>query len=184
MKKILVSLIALVMCNMMSWGEVSLDITPKSIDFGTVYLDANGKAEPDDYAMATLSYTLPYGVYNVDIDTLGVQSPNCEFSAVSVRGYDFWYDDGYGHQETDVYVSFYAVATGDYSVTYQFYIWQDWNWEVKAKTVDLAVSVKVRDKATAIDEAQAKVESRKELRNGRLVIIRNGEKYNMMGAKE
>ncbi|MBO7458801.1 MAG: hypothetical protein J6T80_06075 [Paludibacteraceae bacterium] len=182
MKKILVSLIALVMCNMMSWGTVNISVSPKEIDFGTVQLK-NGEAEPDDWATATLNYTLATYVYNVFIDTVGTISPNCEFSAVADSGEDFWYDSGYGSPETTVWVSFYATAAGDYSIKYHFYSWDNYNWENKVYGDELTVKVKVVDQATGIDEEKAKVESRKELRDGQVLIMRKGEVYSVTGER-
>ena len=179
MKKIGFVLIALVMCNVMSWGTVSITVSPKEIDFGTVQLE-NGEAEPDDYATATLNYTLATYVYNVFIDTVGTINPNCEFYAISDRGYDFWYDSGYGSPETTVWVSFYATAAGDYSIKYRFYTYEE-DWVTKVTGDELTVKVKVVDQATGIEETKAKVESRKELRDGRMVIICNGNIYDLNG---
>ena len=182
MKKIYM-ILALAMISVWSWAEVHVTVNPKVIDFGTVYLDETGKAEPEDFAMATLDYELAQWVYNVFIDTVGVQNPNCEFSAVADSGEDYWYASGYGDQETDVWVSFYAIAAGDYEIKYHFYTWSDYNWETKVYGDELTVKVKVVDQATGVENTKAEGKARKVVQNGQMLIIRNGEKYDVTGAK-
>jgi hypothetical protein len=184
MKKIYM-ILALVMISVWSWAEVSITVNPKVIDFGTVNLNEKGEAEPDDYALAELDYTLAQWVYNVCIDTVGVQDPNCEFSAVADSGKDFWYDSGYSDKETTVWVSFYAIAEGDYQIKYHFYSWEDYNWEKKVYGDELTVKVKVLPygETTGLESREAKVESRKIIRNGQLEIIRNGERYSLTGTQ-
>ena len=186
MKKIF-TILALAMISVWSWATVSISINPNVIDFGTVYLDESGEAEPEDYAQAELNYTLAQYVYNVFIDTVGVQNPNCEFSAVADSGEDFWYagDGQYVAPETTVWVSFYAIAAGDYQIKYHFYSWEDYNWETKVYGDELTVKVKVLPHQTTGMESVQKsdVRSQKLIRDGQVLIIRNGEKYDVTGAK-
>ena len=188
MKKIF-TICALVMIGAMSWAKVSITVNPKVIDFGTVTLDENGQAEPEDYALAELNYTLAQYVYNVFIDTVGVQNPNCEFSAVADSGYDFWYagDGQYVELETTVWVSFYAIEAGEYQIKYHFYSWEDYNWETKVYGDELTVKVKVLPYGQTEGLERVKksdIRSQKIIRNGHVLIRRNGEVYSVLGVKE
>ena len=187
MKKIF-TICALVMISAMSWAVVSITVNPKVIDFGTVSLNESGEAEPEDYALAELNYTLAQWVYNVFIDTVGVQNPNCEFSAVADSGYDFWYaGDGWTDPETTVWVSFYAIEAGDYQIKYHFYSWEDYNWETKVYGDELTVKVKVLPygETEGFESVQkSDVRSQKIIRNGQVLIRRNGEFYSVFGVRE
>ena len=177
------------MCNVMSWGEVNITVTPSVIDFGTLVLDANGEVEANATATLTWSGLIEY--CSVFVDTIGKPAPGAdyEFWALSVDAGDYWYGGDAWTAPTDptVMVGFYGldVAPGDYSIKYKFYSYntaEDWgNEENKAYKAELTLKAKVVDTATAIDETQAKVESRKELRNGQVLIMRNGNIYDVHG---
>ena len=180
MKKIF-TIVALALISAMCWAQVSITVSPNVIDFGTVELDENGEAEPEDYALAELDYTLAQYVYNVYLDTLTAESEFCEFEVLADSGYDFWYDDGYGHKETTVWVAFYAVAAGEYEMKYRFWTYAA-DWETKVNGDELTVKVKVVDKATGVESIQhSDVSIQKIIRNGQLMIIRGDKMYDLTG---
>jgi len=177
---------ALGMFSAMSFATVNITVTPNVIDFGTVVLDQNGEAQPEDFMTATLSWTGMQDYCGVWVDTISAPNSSLiEFSVVSDSGSDYWYaGDPWTDPETTVYVSFYAVAAGDYTAQYSFYSYEDEDWEVKSAGTPFTVKVKVVNATTALDETATPVEVRKELRNGRLVILRNGTAYSVEGVRE
>lgn len=195
MKKIVITLLALVICNVMGWAEVSISINPTVIDFGTVELDANGEAEPDDWKTAELTWSGLIDYCSVFVDTIDAPAIDAdyEFYIESTEGNDFWYG-GIGQysepaDDPTVYVKFYAVAAGEYSITYRFYSYEsddDWYYNTNKKgNAELTVKVKVVDpKTTGIETIQnAEIRCRKILQNGQVKILRNGETYSITGER-
>ena len=181
MKKIF-TLFVVALFSSALFADVSISVSPNVIDFGTVELN-NGEAQPADFEVATLTYELAEYVYGVWVDTISAINPDCEFSIVSDSGWDYWYGgDGYSvPAETTVWASFYAIAAGDYSITYRFYTFEA-DWSTKVCSNDFTLKVKVVEKATGLENAtDNKVQSSKELRNGKLIIRRNGESYSIDG---
>lgn len=185
MKKIYLFIAACVV-SFCAYAEVSVTVNPKVIDFGTVELDENGEAQPADYMKAELDYTLAEDVYNVFLDTLTTEDPLCEFEVVADSESDFWYDGSlfYGEKETTVWVSFYAVAAGEYEMKYRFYTWETVDWENKVNGDELTVKVKVIEHVTtAIGNTAAEVKAQKMLRDGQVLIVRNGNTYTVTGSR-
>jgi len=182
MKKIF-TILALGMISVMSWAEVSISVNPNVIDFGTVNLNKNGEAEGETTATLTWSGLIAY--CSVFVDTIGVMPDNCEFYATAAGGYDYWYGgDMYNPASNPtVYVGYYAIAPGDYSIKYSFYSYTDDRWEVKSQGAELTVKVKVQAVGTDVESAESKVESRKIMRNGQMIILRNGEEYSADGKR-
>ena len=182
MKKIL--LFAALLVSAMSWAEVQITITPNVIDFGTIELNDQGEAEVDSVAKLTWSGIAAYG--SVYVDTLGVYATDdYEFWAVKSDGDDFWYcGDMYNPaDDPTVYVGIYAIAPGEYSIKYSFYSFIDDDWTVKSQGAELTLKAKVVKKsATGLDGVASKIERRKIMRDGQMLIIRNGETYSATGA--
>lgn len=190
MKKIYM-ILALGMISVMSWATVSITVNPKVIDFGTIVLDENGEAEANTTATLTWSGLIDY--CSVFMDTIGAPdaSADYEFWAVNEDDADFWYGaQGEWAGEPDdptVYVGVYAIAAGEYSIKYHFYSYaneDDWYNETNKVYGDqLQVKVKVVEQTTGIENTKAATKAKKIVRNGQVLIIRNGEKYSVMGTK-
>ena len=195
MKKIF-TILALAMISVMSWATVSITVTPNVIDFGTVYLDENGEADSDwKQAILTWSGLIPY--CSVFVDTIDAPDVNAgvEFRITSDDGTedydsDYWYggDEWNPATNPNVWVKFYAIEPGDYSVIYRFFSYEnedDWYYETnKAGNADLLVKVKVLPhQDTGVENAKAAVKAQKVICDGQVLIIRNGEKYDVTGAK-
>lgn len=194
MKKIYM-ILALVMFSAMSWAEVSISITPSEIDFGTIEMSEEGEAEASTTAMLSWAGLIDY--CSVFMDTIGKPEAGAdyEFQAVSEDGSDYWYGavGAWAGDPTDptVYVSIYAIAPGDYSIKYRFYSYNtedDWyNDENRAYGAELTVKAKVvahGDKPTGLEDVQRdEVQCTKVIKNGKVEIIRNGERYNVTGAR-
>jgi hypothetical protein len=185
MRKIF-TFVALALFSVMSWATVNITVNPNVIDFGTVNLNANGEAE-SDWASATLTWSGLQPYCSVFVDTLNAPDPGaCEFSISSTEGGDFWYGGDEWNEPADptVWVMFYAIAPGEYSVRYSFYSYEDEDWEVKSQGTELLVKVKVQALGTDVENVQGdKVQCTKALRNGRVLIRRNGETYFITGER-
>jgi len=194
MKKIYM-IVALAMISAMSWATPSITVSPNVIDFGTVYLDGNGEAD-SDWQKAVLSWSGLIEYCSVFVDTLeapGVDA-GVEFRITSDDGVDYdsdyWYGGDAWNEPTspNVWVKFYAIEAGEYSVKYGFYSFEDEDWEIKSDYTEFLVKVKVIDPndpgtPTGVVNMRTKVEAQKVLRNGQVLIIRNGETYSVIGAK-
>lgn len=190
MKKIFTVLV-LAMASMMSWAAVNITVTPNEIDFGTLYLDENGEAEAN--ATATLTWSGITDYCSVFMDTIGAPAANAdyEFWATKSDGSDYWYTgDMYNPADNPtVYVGVYAIAPGEYSIKYNFYSFateDDWyNESPKGGNAELVLKAKVVKKSTTgVENVQSdKVQCTKEIRNGQMYILRNGEKYSAAGTK-
>ena len=179
-------MIALLMCNVMSFGVISITVNPKVIDFGTFELNKDTVGS-DDWTEATLTWSGLSQGFQIYVDTIGKPALDAKYNfyIYSDDSSDYWYTGDAYNEPTGptVWLWFEASAVGEYTIQYQFYSYES-DWETRVNGDILTLKAKVVDKATAIDETPTQVESRKELRDGRLVIIRNGEKYSMMGMKE
>ena len=184
MKKIF-TILALAMISVMCWAQVSITVSPSVIDFGTVELNEKGEAEPEDYLYAELDYTLAENVWQVFLDTLTTAPEFCEFEVLADSGSDFWYDGSsyYGDKETTVWVSFYAVAAGDYEMKYRFYTGVDEDWTTNVYSNELIVKVKVVEAGTTgVESIQpSDLSIKKVVRNGQMYIIRGEKMYDMTG---
>lgn len=182
MKKIL-TVLALGMIGAMSWAAVNITVNPNVIDFGTVKLNADGEAEAETTATLTWSGLIDY--CSVFVDTVGVMPDLCEFYATSAGGYDYWYGGDMYNPADDptVYVGFYAIEAGEYSIKYSFYSFVDEDWMIKSQGAELTVKVKVVNQTTGLEDVASKVESKKILRDGQILIIRNGETYSITGVR-
>lgn len=175
--------VALALFSVMSWATVNITVNPNVIDFGTINLNANGEAE-SDWASATLTWSGLQPYCGVFVDTLNAPDPGaCEFSISSTEGGDFWYGGDEWNEPTGptVWVKFYAIEPGNYEVTYSFYSFEDEDWTIKSQGVTLTVRAAVRALGTGIDEAEAEMKAEKMVRNGQVLIMRNGVLYDMNG---
>lgn len=182
MRKIF-TFVALALFSVMSWATVNITVNPNMIDFGTINLNANGEAE-SDWASATLTWSGLQPYCGVFVDTLNAPDPGaCEFSISSTEGGDFWYGGDEWNEPTGptVWVKFYAIEPGNYEVTYSFYSFEDEDWTIKSQGVTLTVRAAVRALGTGIDEAEAEMKAEKMVRNGQVLIMRNGTLYDMNG---
>ena len=183
--RIFYTFVALALFSVMSWATVNITVNPNVIDFGTVNLNANGEAE-SDWLSTTLSWSGLQPYCGVFVDTLNAPDPGaCEFSISSTEGGDFWYGGDEWNEPTGptVWVKFYAIEPGNYEVTYSFYSFEDEDWTIKSQGVTLTVRAAVRALGTGIDEAEAEMKAEKMVRNGQVLIMRNGALYDLTGSK-
>ena len=190
---------ALAMISAWSWAEVRITLSQTEYDFGTVYLNQDGEAESDWVAGAILSWSGLIDYCSVFVDTIDAPGMDeaCEFYICADEvGQTHWYG-AVGQWAGDpsdptVWIAFYALEAGEYSVKYHFYSYEnddDWYYGTNKVYGDmLTVKVKVVDpndqgSALGMENVATKVESRKTLRNGRMIIERNGEAYTLTGAK-
>lgn len=184
------TILALAMISAMSWAEVQITVTPNVIDFGTIELNADGEAEAE--ATATLTWSGITAYCSVFMDTIGAPSVGAdyEFWATKSDGSDYWYTGDMYNQPDDptVYVGVYAIAAGEYEIKYNFYSFateDDWyNEYPKGGNAVLTLKAKVVAKGTTdVEEVEAGVKAQKVLRNGQILILRNGETYSITGAR-
>ena len=181
MKKIF-SILTLGMVSVMCWAEVSISVNPNVIDLGTVNLNKNGEAEGE--ATATLSWSGLIEYCSVFVDTIGVMPEDCEFYATALGGADYWYGGDMWTAATDptVYVGYYAIAPGEYSIKYSFYSFTDDNWTVKSQGAELIVKVKVQALGTDVESIQpSAVSVQKIKRDGKIYILRGEKMYDLTG---
>ena len=189
MKKIC-TILALAMISVWSWAAVSITVTPNVIDFGTVYLDENGEAEASEDLTATLTWAgiQQYGNVYVDAVNPPAQDADYEFYVYSsnTQCSTCWYmgDEWTPSTDPTVYVNFYAIAAGEYSTTFRFWAYEA-DWETEGGNTEFLVKVKVLPHQTTGMESVQKsdVRSQKVIRDGQVLIIRNGETYTVTGAK-
>ena len=191
MKKIY-TLFVLVLFSAASFAEVKITITPSEIDFGTIELK-DGEAEANGTATLTWAGITEY--CSVFVDTIGKPAADAdyEFWAVTNSGYDSWYcGDMYNlADDPTVHVGVYAIAAGEYSIKYVFYSYateDDWYYDTnRAGNAELTVKVKVVEPGSTqgIERIQSsEIRSQKFIRNGQVLIRRNGEVYSVLGVKE
>ena len=193
MKKIFLFLAACAM-SIATYAAVNITINPNMIDFGTIELNDEGEAEVD--TTATLNWSGLTAYSSVYMDTIGAPAADAdyEFRATKSNGSDFWYigDEWNPADDPTVYIDLYAIAPGEYTITYNFYGYateDDWYYETnKAGNATLVLKAKVVEKGggttTGVSQVPSDlVPSTKVLRNGQVMIIRNGETYTVMGIK-
>lgn len=182
--RIFFTFVALALFSVMSWATVNISVSPNVIDFGTVNLDENGEYE-SDWLSTTLSWSGLQPYCSVYVDTLNAPEANdgYEFYISSDDGRDYWYGGDEWNEPTGptVWVKFYAIEPGNYEVTYSFYSFEDEDWTIKSQGVTLTVRAAVRALGTGIDEAEAEMKAEKMVRNGQVLIMRNGTLYDMNG---
>jgi hypothetical protein len=192
MKKIYL-IVALAMISVMSWATVSVSVNPNVIDFGTVNLDENGEAD-SNWSQAVLSWSGLIEYCSVFVDTLNAPAATAgvEFRITSDDGTDdydsdYWYGgDAYTDPTSpNVWVKFYAIEAGQYSVKYGFYSFEDEDWSIKSNYAELLVKVNVlpHGETTGVENAKAEVKATKMVHNGQMLIMRNGVMYDMNGCR-
>ena len=191
MKKIF-TILALAMISVWSWAKVNISVAPNVIDFGTVNLDANGEYTSDwEQAILSWSGLIPYCSVYVDTVDAPAATAGVEFYISSDDDSDYWYggDEWNPATNPNVWVAFYAIEAGEYSVKYHFYSYEnndDWYAETnKAYGDELLVKVKVLEHGQTVGFENTTVETKayKVVRDGKVLIIRNGEAYSLTGAK-
>ena len=176
MKKIYM-ILALAMISVWSWATGS--ITVSDVNFGQVVYtgqDVDGEQVLHASWNGLSEYT------QVFTEFLNAPDENKCLLEISP---DFVYLGG-GYDpfitEYDFTVSYLAVEPGDYSCQLRFYgsDAEDWNIEVE-KVIN--VTLVVVDQSTGVENVKAAGKARKVVQNGQMLIIRNGEKYDVTGAK-
>ena len=165
MKKIF-TLFVVALFSVMSWATIG---APASIDFGAYNIF--GETEVTDSVELTLN---PVGVSDWGISAEVIN----DAEGIFYTSHSWLYEDGtadYYHVEK-AKVYFYAIEEGEFTATLRLTDCQTNEYE------DVALSVKVVNQATGIDAIKEdKVQSSKELRDGKLIIRRNGESYSIDG---
>lgn len=186
------TILALAMVSVWSWAKVNISVAPNVIDYGTVNLDANGEAD-SDWSKAVLSWSglIPYCSVFVDTLEAPAATAGVEFRITSDDGVDYdsdyWYGgDAYNPPTSpNVWVKFYAIEPGEYAVKYGFYSFEDEDWTIKSAYAELLVKVTVLEHGQTVGFENTEVETKayKVVRDGKVLIIRNGEVYSLTGAK-
>ena len=168
----------------LSFATVNITVNPNVIDFGTVNLNADGEATGD--STVTLSWSGLIEYCSVFVDTIyvsGANYDNCEFYATAFGGADYWYGGDQWNVATDptVYVGYYAIYPGDYTIKYSFYSFTDDNWTIKSQGAELTLKVKVQAIGTDVESVEANGKAHKVVRDGQIYIIRGEKMYDLSG---
>ena len=166
MKKIF-TLLTLAMISVVSFAATIG--APASIDFGTHNLYGH------EDLMDSLELTLnPVGISDYGIGVEVIDDAEGIFWTSDTWLYANGTPDWHGVEKAKVY--FYAIEEGEFTATLRLTDCQTNEYE------DVALSVKVVNQATGIDAIKEdRVQSSKELRDGKLIIRRNGESYSIDG---
>lgn len=173
MKKIFTFLALAMFCVMSHAQSIG---APASMDFGSYVLTSSGVTDSLD----------------ININPSGISSWGIGVEIVDDTEGVFWvsdswlYEDGtlYGGEKAKVY--FLAIEEGTFTATLRL---SDYNstyddiTELYAVHEDVALSVKITSAAEGIEDVESGVEVRKVVRDGRILIIRNGETYTLTGVR-
>jgi hypothetical protein len=129
----------------------------------------------------------------VFVDTLEAPAATAgvEFRITSDDGVDYdsdyWYGgDAYNPPTSpNVWVKFYAIEAGQYSVKYGFYSYEDEDWEIKSSYAELVVKVSVLPygETTGVENTEVETKAQKVLRNGQILILRGDAVYTITGVR-
>lgn len=184
MKKIYL-FIAACMVSAMSLAQEPV-LTASDLDFGTVDLTeaSMGKATLHvEWANLPIYSQVEMAVVNVS------DEDHCIF-AVDEKDTTFvWTGSGVPYDpyvySYDCEVSYQVDAAGDYSCQIHIYVYDPENTKeyviVAEKTVN--VTLKVTNTPTAIGNTAAEVKAQKMLRDGQVLIVRNGNTYTVTGSR-
>jgi len=185
MKKIF-TILALAMISVGMWAQMT--ITANDLDFGNVVL-VNGEAEGNQDLH--ISWTNPVDYSTVYITIENQPTGDCIFSVDNAADDTTWCyvgsSDPYAFDPLvysyDCNVAYYATSPGNYSCNLHIYD-LDWDedWIIPAEKT-ITVTLKVTETSTGVENVKAATKAKKIVRNGQVLIIRNGEKYSVMGAK-
>ena len=187
MKKIL-SFLALILLNAMTYAEVSITVSPTNVDFGVVSI--NGKEDVDGSMPITVTYSglQPYCGVFIDEEEMPEDGAIFMFEGTKTVGYIYGGDENTEPEGPNFTLSYLADKAGIYTGKLRFYTYADEYWAVESESVYLTIRLEVTDEelpsGQILPSTDTPTRVSKILRNGELLIIRNSEPYTMTGVKK
>ena len=189
MKKIVTLCSAMLLCCSLAMGEVVISLSENTVDFGTV--DLKGHSQIQDHRAVVLNHAtlVNYQGINYEYDGPDETADGATFWFESEYRYDgYIYPYEYNHStydydlipSSDVVVYYQASEPGTYAGKFSFYTQDEDGNDLDPIYLD--VKLVVTDSPTAIDEiVNGQSSNRKLIRDGQLLILRDGRTYTLTG---
>ena len=184
MRKILISF-ALVMISVMSQAAVNIQVTPSSVDFGSVSIKGKTSVEGSATINVTYSGLQPYCSVYFEDDEMPESGAIFSLEGTNTAGMIYGGDQYNAAEGDGLTLRYYAEAAGTYTGKIRFYSYTDADWTIKSDYVYLNIKLVVTDDAVvAKTTPYVRVNSTSELSDGDVVVFVSESESAVSGALE